>query len=157
MSRDDLNIKLRIVDKEPGVWCRHHERVHPLDHRCKLGIDIATILPRNTFGHHYAMPCNTATSDGVETRTCALRDLFTPAEIEAQRIEDEQWMRECEQRLRATIPLVEQIKKQYAGRNASGARLCPVCQTGTVAWRLSSYNNHIAMRCSTQDCINFME
>lgn len=144
-------------DLEPCVWCRHHERVLPLDHRCKLGIDIATILPRNTFGHHYALPCNTATSADVEKRTCAMRDLFTAAEIEAQRIEDEQWMRKCEQRLMATLPLVEQIKKQHAGRNAAGWQKCHVCIKGTIEWRLSAYNNHIAMRCSTQDCVAFME
>lgn len=34
---------------------------------------------------------------------------------------------------------------------------CPVCTAGELAYRISSYNGHIWAKCSTADCIAFMQ
>lgn len=138
-------------------WCRHHESPEPLEHRCAIGIDIAAILPRNTFGHHYAMPCNTATSATVKKCVCDKRSLFTDAEVAQQDADSDAAVREMTQRLEATLPLIANIKERHRGADAHGFAPCPVCKTGHVDWRLCGSNNHIAMRCTTQDCIAFME
>lgn len=144
------------VNESRTNWCRHHESPEPLEHRCAIGVDIGAILPRNTFGHHYAMPCNTATSPGVKKCACDKRSLFTDAEVAQQDADSETAVRGATQRLLATLPLIERIKSENSG-DASGSETCPVCVTGTVHWSLCGFNNHIAMRCTTQDCIAFME
>ena len=144
--------------KEPRTnWCRHHSHPKPLEHACALGIDINEILPRKTFGYHYAMPCNTATNDGTPKCVCGKRDLFTPAEVAQQDADSEAAADECERYLLATLPLMAEIKKGNRGKDATGRSECPVCKTGRVTWTHAGSNNHVAMRCSTQDCIAFIE
>lgn len=145
------------MTNEPRInWCRHHSHPEPLEHACALGIDINAILPRKTFGHHYAMPCNTATSDGTPKCKCDKRDLFTAAEIAQQDADSQAAMDECERYLRATLPLLAQIKDENRGKDATGRSRCPVCE-GHVRWTHAGSNGHVAMRCSTQDCIAFIE
>ncbi len=148
-----------MTDPEPRcVWCRYHEHIVPLEHRCKAGVDLSAILPRNTFGHHYAMPCNSATSPGTVKRTCSKRDLFTPEEVAQQDAEAAADIEIMEKRLLATLPLLEQIKTRHARFDASGRSDCPVCGVvGGVAWTHAKFNGHVSMRCVTQDCIAFME
>jgi hypothetical protein len=31
------------------------------------------------------------------------------------------------------------------------------CGTGKLHWRIAGYNGHVAARCDTDDCINFIE
>lgn len=152
------------MSEERTNWCRHHRSPKPLDHECAIGVDIGAILPRNTFGHHYAMPCNTATSENTPKCTCDKRDLFTAAEVAQQDADSEAAMAEAKKRLLATLPLIERLKKEHADRhgashrkhNSSGREDCPVCGS-RIAWSLVGFNMHIAMRCSTQDCIAFIE
>lgn len=138
-------------------WCRHHRSPKALEHECALGVDINAILPRKTFGYHYAMPCNTATSDGTPKCVCGKRDLFTPAEVAQQDADSEASVAEATKRLLATLPLMEEIKNNHRHQDAAGQVDCPVCGTGKVSYRHAAYNNHVAMRCSTQDCIAFIE
>ncbi|HHP6882632.1 TPA: hypothetical protein ACSE73_000354 [Acinetobacter baumannii] len=34
---------------------------------------------------------------------------------------------------------------------------CPVCESGELHYRVSSYNGHIAARCTSDNCVNWME
>jgi hypothetical protein len=38
-----------------------------------------------------------------------------------------------------------------------GVMDCPVCKTGKLQYRRSSYNGHVHGRCSTADCVAWME
>lgn len=38
-----------------------------------------------------------------------------------------------------------------------GEMLCPACKTGTLSYERSSYNGHVCARCSTDDCVRWME
>lgn len=71
-----------------------------------------------------------------------------------QDAEMEAAMQDAVKRINASAPLVARIKK---GIVLSGTDPCPACSDGEVHWSKSSWNGHVAMRCSTPDCINFME
>lgn len=34
---------------------------------------------------------------------------------------------------------------------------CPVCTSGTLSYRISAYNGHISAKCSTQNCVSWVE
>lgn len=149
------------------TWCRHHSAPHPLEHECAVGVDIVKLVPRGTFGGFYALPCHTATSDGIAKCECAQRSLFTTEEVAAQDAERAAWIKEATRRMELTLPLIGKIKGRYplSGARGSnnndvrtGVETCPVCGLANgLAWSLAGSNGHIAMKCATTDCIAFME
>ncbi|QHH99207.1 hypothetical protein [Acinetobacter dispersus] len=34
---------------------------------------------------------------------------------------------------------------------------CPICKTGELNYRISSYNGHIHAKCTTDECVCWME
>ena len=34
---------------------------------------------------------------------------------------------------------------------------CPVCEAGTLNYRISCYNGHIAAQCTSPNCVQWME
>lgn len=34
---------------------------------------------------------------------------------------------------------------------------CPVCETGTLNYKISCYNGHIAAQCTSPNCVQWME
>ncbi len=61
-------------------------------------------------------------------------------------------------RLEDTGHVLAKIQEHSQGeRGRSGAFPCPACGTGTVRWAVSGYNGHRQARCSTNNCVCFME
>ena len=139
------------------VWCKHHEQPEPMVHRCKAGVDIDSLVSPGTLGRHYILPCNSDDhpegAPQCKRLDCAWAEWPTPEEIAAEDAETERFAQECVERLQKTLPMIGRIKK---GTALQGREDCPVCD-GTVEWAVASGNKHIRMRCSTEDCINFME
>lgn len=130
-----------------------------MSHECALGINIEALVTQQVgkerMGRHYMLPChNSDESPRIPKAKCDKCSLFTAEEIARQDAETEAFVAEATARLHATIPLIEEIKTH---RIETGSRPCPACKTGEVHWSLSSYNNHVHMKCTTSDCINFME
>jgi hypothetical protein len=46
------------------------------------------------------------------------------------------------------------LKQGHGGR---GELPCPVCKVGTIGYSVASVNGHIWGRCSTKDCVAWME
>lgn len=140
--------------KRSTRWCKHHEPGDkPLEHKCTAGVDIAQLVPPGQFGGAYMLPCHDNHHDTIQKAKCPKRLLPSDeeqAEIDAER---ERFAEECKRRLLLTLPLVAEVKD----RGGVGESPCPVCESGTVAWSVADYNRHVRMRCSTDDCVNFME
>lgn len=59
-------------------------------------------------------------------------------------------------RIKLSMPFIASIKQEFKGQNFVGTRQCPVCSK-TLSIRHAAYNGHVAVRCETEDCLNFME
>lgn len=52
-------------------------------------------------------------------------------------------------------PEVEDGPKNFV--SGSGEIDCPVCEAGKLSYRRAAYNGHIHAKCSTKDCVAWME
>lgn len=141
-------------------WCRHHQKPRPMVDTCACGIDIEALCGEfGEMGRFYRLPCHDASKPDIKKSRCDQADFFTKAEVAAQDAEQEEWIKEAERRMLVTVPFVSDLKRRTkaAKQNLSGSTACPVCETGTVQFRCDIYNLHVAMRCSTIDCICWME
>lgn len=41
--------------------------------------------------------------------------------------------------------------------SGSGKMLCPICNKGELYYSRASYNGHVHARCSTENCVSWME
>ena len=49
------------------------------------------------------------------------------------------------------------LNKEGERRSVKGNIPCPLCEDGTVEYSIASLNGHIRARCSTKDCVRFMQ
>lgn len=42
-------------------------------------------------------------------------------------------------------------------KNVQDSMICPICKTGELNYKIMSYNGHIHARCTTEDCVCWME
>lgn len=133
--------------------CRHFNGV-ALDHakKCAAGICYRTLVGGPTTGWFQRIPC--LGDEGPERVKCGSYARRTPEEI-AQRWRE---MNETFARLMIADPLVASIKKKHPrGTAGNGSDPCPAKCGGTVHWRIAAINSHVWMRCTTENCIAFME
>lgn len=87
---------------------------------------------------------------------CAHRAMPTEAEVDAKIAEINKRTANI---IQARTAIVERCggpwKKGQAG--SSGTVACPVCKSGSLGFTRSGYNGHIHARCSTKDCVAWME
>lgn len=88
--------------------------------------------------------------------TCAQLRFRTPEEIEA---DEQRWHVALERMATARSAIVKAIKD--AGKwkqSVRGVLACPVCGTGTLHYSYAgAYNGHIHGKCTTEDCVCWME
>ena len=60
--------------------------------------------------------------------------------------------------LAMTLAHADAKQRGFKMRNAgSGVIDCPVCKTGKIVYSVASVNGHLWGRCSTKDCVFWME
>lgn len=131
--------------------CKHYRGTQE---PCGAGVNLREHVGGPDFGWASRLPCNASLREGSkgETVPCGLYEEPTPEEI----AQDERLMNEAIERLMATMPLCTTIKYANQGKDATGETLCPVCGKN-LRWTHAGYNGHVAMKCETDDCVNFME
>lgn len=135
-------------------WCKHHSSPGPLEDKCALGIDISKMVQRGTYGAFYKLPCHNQSDKDVVKCSCDKLEFFTDKEVADQEAEEEKWLEEAERRITIIVPLMQKLKESPG---MTGIADCPVCKTGKINWSCSIRNRHLIMKCSTLECINFME
>lgn len=139
-------------------WCRHHSMPKPMQHACALGVDVDALVTEQCGdakrGRHYMLPCHGSQMEHIRKASCSQCSPYTDEEQAAIDDEIERDTDIAFERLQSTLPMISKIK---SGQELTGSEPCPACHTGSVHWIRSNYNNHVAMRCSTPDCINFIE
>ena len=142
------------------IWCRHHSSPGALQHVCALGLDIQAMttaqVGADKLGRHYMLPCHTSCLDHITKAKCDMRVLPTQDEIAQAEADTAAAVAEFVKRLEVVEPWAAKIKHNHKGQDAAGSDECPVCG-GTVFYRHSAYNGHIAAQCKTPECLNFME
>ena len=87
---------------------------------------------------------------------CEKRHFPTAEEVAAEVAEhDARW-----ERLKLGIAAVSEDAKKLGlgkGKGGSGSVSCPVCKTGMISYAVAGYNGHIHGRCSTNDCVAWMQ
>lgn len=145
-----------MSDPQKTRWCRHHTKSAPVVDGCEIGVDVESLKGRQP-GAFYRLPCHDREHEECSKFACPVGgpEWFTDAEIAAQEAEMKAAMAKAVERLRASLGLVTEIRR---GTATSGSAPCPCAGCdGTVSWRKAEYNGHVAMRCSRDDCLNFME
>ena len=82
-------------------------------------------------------------------------DLFEePSDGEIQAFEAE--IEKATKRMLDTLPIMLKIKSEHAGIDWSGNVICPICG-GDLFVTHAKYNGHTSGRCSTVDCVSWIE
>jgi len=114
---------------------------------------------KKTGARMIALPCfppepDNMPADGVWPQ-CPKQSFKTPDELDAESKEIEEAAGRSIKRLTVVIPAIQ--KAADGKRGVGGTMPCPVCKTGTLGWSVAGYNGHIHARCSTADCVSFMQ
>jgi hypothetical protein len=108
---------------------------------CAVGVEYASLgAPRQ-------LPCFSEPGAAV----CAKREVYTKEEADAEEAE-------LNRHLAKTSLVMRAIRKKEGERRGVAGELdCPACTTGTVQYSIANCNGHIHARCSTKDCVSFMQ
>lgn len=135
--------------KKPGT-CKHYTGTR--NERCDAGVSYIE-LAGPEYGLAVRLPCidlGRRRTPPVEPVPCDRYEEPTAAEVAA-------WNAQVDAaiaRVEAVVPLVERMRRE----GTSAAKFpCPACGAGILAVALAPSNGHARARCSTPDCVDFME
>lgn len=131
--------------------CRHFNGVlgpgMRKDHKpCLVGQNFRDFADDDPAGRGRKLACL-----GEGTKTCPKFSAWTAAEVQA---DEEMWEKITAETLTAKAAIEQAIK---AGAPSTGDIPCPACKAGQLKYSRSDYNGHIWAKCTTEDCVTFME
>lgn len=152
--------------KRENTTCRHYSGSYHNTH-CTAGIEYRSVTPfPDENGKALRLPCFTKclfenpspaqAAEFARRGSCEKFDLMTQEEFERHEADVESAIQASIARMQKCGPMILRIKQENKGRSNSGTEPCPVCGTD-LHWRISGYNGHVHMQCSTENCIAFME
>ena len=133
------------MPRERNLWCKHYRAMY--EHQtCKAGVEYADLKQMPHDFH----PCFNR-SVGV----CNLAEYPTPEEMAAK---EQEFKQHFEISMKARAAIVEHLGGSWTkgAPGASGEIPCPICG-GTLRFSRAGYNGHIHARCTTENCVAWME
>ena len=127
--------------------CKHFNGIH--NKQCQAGIQ---------YKEDYSMriPCIPSKTDKRQAWECSLYCVSTREEAEAEADKYE--------RAYNTTIVARSAAKEHAkilglkrGNGGVGQLKCPCCEDGFINYSVASFNGHMHARCSTKDCVFWME
>lgn len=131
--------------------CVHFTGLSEKSGACAAGVVYATVKNQQ-IGGPQAFPCF---RDG-EANPCEKRRFPTKDEVDKEVAEHEASFK----RLELAIGAASKDAKSRGlgkGNGGAGAISCPVCKTGTLNYTVASYNGHMWGRCTTAECMCWMQ
>lgn len=140
------------VRKEMSV-CKHFRGIQ--NDPCEAGVNIRETVGGPDFGWGTRLPCLPWKGNKAETE-CDKKELPTREEAED---EVRRQHNSIENHMKAVGAAHRDAKeKGYGvGHSGRGEVDCPCCGVGRIAYSVASVNGHLWGRCSTRDCVAWME
>lgn len=136
------SLKEQIMDK-----CKHFNGT--MNKKCDVGVAYETVREVREPGRGFKLPCL------LECDNCSKRELVTEAEAD---VEIEEHKKRFEGTMLARKAIVDFVGPWKKGQAARGRISCPVCRGEmTLQFSRAGVNGHIHARCSTPDCVSWME
>jgi hypothetical protein len=142
-------VSMKTPSEQIASRCKHFTRLH-FNKCCALGVDYDTVRDQSASPYRWA-----CFGDGTHI-PCALREFPTAEEVAAEEAEIEQCMTRSLTAMKA-VAVDAKAKGFKRGNGGAGSVKCPVCESGTLAYSVASYNGHIWGKCSTEDCVSWMQ
>lgn len=127
--------------------CQHFTGVQ--NKTCKAGCSYETFRG----GPLPCLPSLQRSSSKPVVAECPKYLKVTPEQIAAREALIQESMRKFE----AAGPVVSEFRKANKGRSNQTSVDCPACGTGKLHMSISSYNGHVHGRCTTPNCLAWME
>jgi hypothetical protein len=123
---------------------------------CKAGISYRELVGGPQLGWARKIPCTQAWPHETERVSCAKLLHLTRQEAEAEVEADDKRMQRT---LKAIKETHAHAKKNSLGigHGGHGELECPACEGGVIEYIVASVNGHIHGRCSTPNCVSWME
>lgn len=142
---------MKSLAEQIGCKCVHFNGIREESRACNAGVVYATVKGQNATGFA-AFPCF---REG-EAVPCGKRHYPTPEEVAAEVAEHEA----STKRLMLGIQAAGEDAKKHGlkkGNGGAGSVPCPACKTGTLHYSVAGYNGHMHGRCTTADCLAWMQ
>lgn len=125
--------------------CKHWRG--SINDTCEVGIDWQKITGGEQLGIMRRCPC----LNPKHRSKCEQHELPTLEELEAEEKELQEMMDQFEKEL----PFWSRIKQENK-RGTQGICKCPRCDQD-CHWSIAGLNGHLWVKCSTENCVAFME
>jgi len=129
--------------------CRHFKGLLLRNEPCGAGLDVQEVTGGEKLGWLTRTPCLKSNNSAV---ICDSYSEPTQKEIE----ESEADMRAAMDRIIKAQPLIAEIKIEHGKTNASGTKVCPVCNN-KLHYSVAECNGHVWGKCETDGCLSWME
>lgn len=126
--------------------------------QCDAGVNYDSFAPAKRMRSE--LPCikvlgGLPSWDGE--KSCPLYLDPTPEQIKAFEFDLEKAIEGVAISRNAIIEHTHYDFKARPRRGGHGTIDCPVCGTGQMSYTISGYNGHMSARCTTKDCVNWIE
>lgn len=142
---------MKSLAEQIACKCVHFTGMGSDKASCAVGVVYATVQNKTIPGFA-GIPCF---REG-EAVPCEKRRFPTPEEVAAEVADhDARW-----ERLKIGIGAVSDDAKTRGFKKGAGGKgqiVCPVCKTGELHYTVAGYNGHIWGRCTTKECVSWMQ
>ena len=144
---------MRTLEESIGGRCKHFNGIREEGRKCEAGVVYMSVMSQDPQKVGFArIPCF---REGAEV-PCEKREFPTPEEVAFEVAE----VKARSEQLGRCIDAASQDAKKRGLKKGNGGQAsvkCPVCESGTLHYRVASYNGHIWGQCSTVNCVQWMQ
>ena len=146
-------VKSQEIGKIMGT-CRHFVGVgcEP----CGAGVNVREHVGGDDLGWACRIPCVRPSANAFiradEVVPCDRFDAPSSAEAEAEVAEVDALI----ERMEKLGPVVQELKKEHAGKGYQGVLECPLCG-GRLHVSIAAINGHVWLRCESDGCVRIQE
>jgi len=144
----------RSIKEQHLNRCTHFNGL--LNKECEAGILYETFREKAKHDGNVRRPWLPCLRDEGECIECEKRQWATEEEAEA---EEAIIKAHTARTVLSLVAITEEAKRLglRKGNGGAGEVKCPACAEGVIHFSVSGYNGHRWARCTTEDCVAFME
>lgn len=142
---------MKSLSEQLANRCRHFNGI--TNDTCDAGVRYETVRVPRADGMGYGLPCLKDHSEGC---SCEKQSFPTAEEINAEITEFNQSRDRITTARKAIVDRLGGPWKKGM-ETVRGSMPCPVCKAGALFYSRAGINGHIHARCSTGECVAWME